>query len=561
MNLKLELSKKLKIKGVSQEEIYALLGTPPDAGLGDFCMPCFTIAKAAGKSPADVAAEVCKQAESAEGVSSALVAGGYANFKLDRNQFVAEIIKSVKDPQTIKDLGKVGAGKTLCIDFSSINIAKQPHIGHLSSTAIGAAIARLHELFGYKVIRINYLGDYGTQFGKLVVAYKKWGNKADIEKRGIAALQELYVKVNEECERDEVLLNDCRDAMRAINEREAEVTQIFEWFKELTLKEVMAIYEPLGLTFDDWRGEYFYADKVEAVFSELEQKGVATISEGALVVDLEQYNLGTAIVRQSNGASIYLSRDIAAAEDRASLYKFDKMIYITGTEQILHFKQLFKTMELLGYKWANGLMHAPHGRYSLTTGKISSRTGAVALVKDLFKQSIERAELALSERGTEVDGVLARELGLGALVFGALKRERQKDVVFDMDAALKFEGDTSVYIQYTHARCCSVLEKGKAFNVDNADCSNLNSDDAWDVLKLLSSAPQVYRLAIDTYEPCEVSRFLLNLSTAFNAFYAKERIVTEDAKTTEAKLTLTKLVATTLAEGLKLLGISAPERM
>ncbi|MCL2540059.1 MAG: arginine--tRNA ligase [Firmicutes bacterium] len=579
MDFKQELSKLIKISGLSQEQVYAMLGFPPDPKMGDYCLPCFTLSKSMGKNPNEIAAEICKQVSGKGGIAKAEPLGGYANFTLDRSKFITPIMTELSSGRHLTELKSIGLGKTVCLDFSGVNIAKQPHVGHLSTTSIGAAISRIHQLFGYKMIKINYLGDFGTQFGKLVVAFQKWGNKEEVEARGVAALQELYIKVNAACETDEVLLEECRAAVAKITEREPEAYGLFEWFKEITLKEVKGIYAPLNISFDDWRGEFHYSQHAPQIYSELEQKGISKLSDGATIVDLEPYGLGVAIVRKSNGSPLYLTNDLAAAIDRAKDYGFEKLIYLTGSEQKLHFKQVFKILELMGYKWSKDLVHITNGLYTLTTGKISSRKGTTATVKNLFAEALEYAKTVLAERDGESSDALARQIGIGALVFSALKRERAKDVVFDLGAALAFEGDTSVYLQYTHARCCTVLEKGENSpllreGVDDRAAEAradgvaaegakawLASNESWELLKLLNRETEIYRLALDTYEPSEISRYLLNLAAAFNAFYANERIITDNANETNAKLQLVALVKSALATGLGLLGLSAPDRM
>ncbi|MBR7090958.1 MAG: arginine--tRNA ligase [Clostridia bacterium] len=559
MNFKKILAQKIKVDGVSTEDIENMLSTPPSVEMGDYALPCFGFAKIQRCSPMQVAENIAGSLSQDELISQVKVVNGYLNIYLDRARATEAIVSELLAKEDIAK-SDIGKGKRVCIDFSSVNVAKAPHIGHFSNTVIGASISRIYEKMGYEVIKLNYLGDYGTQFGKLVCAYLKWGNRADVEARGIDALQELYIRVNEECDKDEALLNECRETFKKLENKDPQVLELFEWFKQLSINEVKkTLFEPLGITFDDWRGEQHYAQYTDRVLGELESSGVAKISQGALAVDLEDYNLGVALVRQSNGTTLYLTRDISTALDRKREYDFDKCIYIVGVEQKLHFAQLFKILELMGNAWAKDLLHLVNGRLRLPEGRLSSRKGNQALAKDIMATSIQKAEEVMRERGVAVDKDRAKDIGLGALVFSALKTDISKDSVFVLEDAINFDGETGPYLMYTHARCASILRKANIVDTD-IDCT-IQPDNTWEVVTAINKYSMVVANACTENEPSILARYLLELASVFNKFYHDNRIITEQDEVTKKNVAITSLVARVIKQGLAILGINAPDEM
>jgi len=564
MNFKEILSKEIKIEGVTPEELEKLFTIPPTLQMGDFALPCFSFAKIQKCSPAVIAQNIAKDMQSIEIVDHIDVVNGYLNIFLNKKVATNIILNELLNKQDLCSR-EIGKGKLFCIDYSSINVAKNPHIGHFSNTVIGASIARLYEKMGYNVKRLNYLGDYGTQFGKLVCAYQKWATKEDVEKRGIEYLQELYIRVNTECETDENLLAECRETFKKMEEKEPEITALFEWFKKLSIEEVKKdVYEPLKITFDDWRGEQYYSQFTPAIFEELDKKHITKISQGATIVDLEEYGLGVAIVKQSNGTTLYLTRDIATAIERYKEYKFDKCIYITGVEQKIHFEQLFKILELMGKEWSKNLIHIANGRLRLPEGKLSSRKGSQALIKDIFVNAINKATELIQSRDTNstVDKQKAQDIGIGALIFSALKSGVTKDSVFVLEDALNFDGETGPYLMYTHARCASILRKFDK-DITKIDAKTISTDDeiSWELVSCMNKFNAIVFDAYNNNEPSFVARYLIELATIFNKFYHDNRILGEDETKTLKNVTITYLVEKILKEGLSILGIVAPEEM
>ena len=450
-------------------------------------------------------------------------------------------------------------GKTVCIDYSSINIAKPFHIGHLLTTVIGGSLYRIYKFLGYKAIGINHLGDWGTQFGKLISAYKRWGNDADVEARGIHALLELYVKFHEEAEKDERLNDEGRAWFKKIESGDREALSIFERFKEVTLRDVKKIYDRLGIVFDSYNGESFYNDKLAAVVEELESKGLLTQSDGAKVVDLEKFNMPPCLILKSDGASLYATRDLAAAKYRKQTYNFDKNLYVVAYQQNLHFAQVFKVLELMGHEWAKDCVHVPFGMVSLeNAGALSTRKGNVVFLKDVLDTAVEKTAKIIEEKNPALKDKerVADIVGVGAVVFGALSTARIKDMVFSYDKALNFDGETAPYIQYTHARCCSILAKGSRDFASDIDCAGLCDDESYALIKLLSRFDETVEVAAQKYEPSIIARYLVDLAQAFNKFYISHKVVGD-----KARVALTYCVKNVLKNGLALILIGAPEAM
>ena len=559
MNIKKLISEKIKLDGVDSTTVFDALTIPPNPQMGDLALPCFGFAKVMHCAPNTIAQNLAQTLDTDEMIDHTDVVNGYLNIYLNKTALVCAIVDELRKKKVLST-NTTGKGKKFCIDFSSVNIAKEPHIGHFASTVIGASIARLYEASGFDVIRMNYLGDYGSQFAKLVHGYQVWGNEQEIKQGGVGALQKLYIRANEECLSNPQFLNECRDTFRLMEDKDPEIMRLYEWFKSISIDESKhVLFEPLGITFDDWRGESFYAQFTDNVLNELEQKGVSKQSQGATIVDLEPYNLGVALVRQTNGTTLYCTRDISAVLHRHAEYNFDKCIYITGQEQEFYFKQLFKIIQLMGYPWASNLVHVINGRLRVPEGRLSSRLGSVALAKDIMAEAIQKSSELMQERtGEPANPELSKQIGLGALIFSVLKSDISKDRVFVTSEALNFDGETAPYIMYTHARCCSILSKAKmGCKCDYADVTQ----SGWEVIKALNDYNDTVLLAQQKNDPSFVSKYLINLATLFNKFYHDTKIIDEDASKTNAKLRLVELVKRTLAEGLGLLGISAPQKM
>ena len=559
MDIKDLVSQKIKIDGVEKQTIYDMLSIPPKAEMGDFALPCFSVAKILHRSPNDIAKNLADELVKDSFIQKAEVLNGYLNIYVNKQVVTKEIVEELTN-KTNLSANNSGNNKKVCIDFSSVNIAKEPHIGHFATTVIGASIARLYENSGYNVVRMNYLGDYGSQFAKLLYAYNVWSSQQEIQKGGVSALQKLYIKANEECDKNPEFLNNCRLTFKKFEQKDPQLVKDYEWFKKISIDESQKIlFTPLNIKFDDWRGESYYSQFTEDVVKELEQKGLAHLSQGAMIVDLQDYNLGVAVVRQSNGTSIYCSRDISAVLHRHNEYNFDKCIYITGQEQEFYFKQLFKIVELMGYGWSKDLMHIINGRLSTPQGKLSSRLGSVALAKDIMADAVEKAADVIALRtGKPADPALAKQIGLGALIFSVLKSDISKDHVFVVEDALNFDGETAPYIMYTHARCCSILDKAKL--VGECDYTDVINN-GWELIKLLNNYNATVLVAQQKNDPSIIAKYAINLATIFNKFYHDTRIITDNQNKVNAGLKVVELTKRTIAESLALLGISAPQKM
>ncbi|MGN1227126.1 MAG: arginine--tRNA ligase [Christensenellales bacterium] len=528
------------------------LADVPSDFSGDYSLPCFSLAKKYSKNPSVIAKEIVDNFTPKGIIAKLENMGPYINITLDRAKCMQ--IDDIK--MQFNDF----EGKVACIDFSSINLAKHPHIGHLCTTIIGACIARLLEKVGYKVVRINYLGDYGTPFGKLITAVKKWGNRAEIEKVGVDALQDLYVRFN--MEESEELLQEAREWFKRVEQKDAEAVEIYKWIINLSLKEMNKIYDEIGISFDDFNGESYYEGKKDDVIQLLKDKGLVFESEGALLVDLGQYGLGDFMVQKSDGTSLYSTRDIAAAIDRKEKYKFDISLYVTDTAQNLHFKSLFKTLELMGFEWAKDMKHIGYGRLSTPEGKIASRRGKVAVLKDIFEIAENKAYEIVKERN--LDKKVATDIGVSAISFGLLKTERVKDAVFDIESALNFEGETSVYLQYTVARINAIFVKAKESGI-NFECEcvwqYVATDDEFEVIKQIDLYKEMIFSAYKDFEPCYIARYAIKLATLFNKFYTTSKIVGEDECATKFRLYLCDKTRAILVDCMQLLGVKILEKM
>ena len=561
MDFKRHIAANIKAGELSEEEIYSMLALPPNTEMGDFALPCFKLAKTMRKAPALIAEDI-KSAYPADDplVSEVSAVNGYVNFKIDRAFWAKETLGEVLEKRDRYGASDEGKGKTVCIDYSSVNIAKPFHIGHLSTTVLGSALYKLHKFLGYTPVGINHLGDYGTQFGKLISAYKRWGKKEDIEKGGLRALNALYVRFHEEAEKDDSLNDEARAFFKKIEDKDEESVALFEWFKELTLKDVGKIYDLLNVHFDSWAGESFYNDKMQPVIDELNEKGLLVESEGAKIVDLEKYGMPPCIILRSDGASLYATRDIAAAIYRKNTYDFYKCLYVVAYQQNLHFKQFFKVLELMGKEWAKDLVHVAFGMVSLEEGSMSTRKGRVVYLEDVIQKCIEKALAIITEKNPSLENKeeIAKTVGVGAVIFGALYNNKIKDITFSYDKVLNFEGETSCYVQYTCARANSVLAKGGTAK-DFAIGQVLPQE--FELVKQLSEFPATLKDALEKYEPCFIARYAVDLAQKYNKFYFDCKTLNAEEKERNFRLALTEATLITLKNALSLLGIGVPEKM
>lgn len=561
MDYKKYIAQKLKVDGVTEEEIYSLIALPPTSDMGDYALPCFKFAKIFRKSPALIAEELKNTFETDDVISEVSAVNGYLNFKTDKRGFTGGVLGRIFAEKDGYGSSKLGEGKTVCIDYSSINIAKPFHIGHLSTTVLGGALYRILNFLGYKAVGINHLGDYGTQFGKLISAYKRWGDKETVEKGGIRALNELYVRFHREVDEHPEYEDEAREYFKKIEEGDEACLELFHWFKELTLKDVNRIYEMLDIRFDSYAGESFYSDKMQPIVDELKEKKLLIESRGAQVVDLEEYGMPPCIILKSDGTSLYATRDMAAAAYRKATYNFDKCLYVVAYQQNLHFKQFFKVLELMGKEWAKDLVHVAYGMVSLEEGTMSTRKGNVVFLEDVINKCIEKAYKIIDEKNPNLENKekAAAQVGVGAVVFGALYNNKIKDIVFSYDKVLNFEGETSVYVQYTAARANSVLAKGgvpEAYTVPEVNAVE------FELVKALESFPSVVKEAAEKYEPSYIARFAVDVAQKFNKFYFDCKILAAEEESVRTfRLALTYATKQTLKNAFALLGIGMPEKM
>ncbi len=561
MDLKEIINTKLAKTSFKNYDLNKLLTVNTDTSKGDVSLPCFALAKELKKSPQAIAEDIKNSIDNTN-LEKVEVVNGYVNFFIDKKMIIQKVCQEVFSQQDSFGATNLGKNQTVFFDYSSANLAKYMHIGHLKTTIIGDVLKKVYAFEGYKTVGINYIGDYGLPFGKMIVAYQKWGNKQDIIDREVAAIQDLYVRFNQEAGNDPSLTLEAQTVSKAIEDKDKKVLEIYKWFIDLSKKEVRRICSLLGVTFDSWRGESYYSDKMGPVVDELTNKGLLQESEGAQVVDLNPYGLGYCLIKRSDGGTLYATRDLAAAEDRYKTYKFTKGFYVTSVAQKLHFQQFFKCLELLGKKYAGGLKHIAYGQYSLPTGKISSRLGKQALIKDLYEATLTEAKRVLIEKGSKDKSLdkVAHKISVGALKFETVKNELIKDSVFDQSKALSFEGETSPYMQYTYARCCSILQKCKTDHPFAISPSELSDDISFSIIKTINKFTQVVKDVHDKYEPAILTQYLLDLCSLFNKFYNFTRVI-ENGKINESRAGLVQCVRTVLGNGLNLIGIPLINKM
>jgi len=577
MEYKQEIAKLLssQLPDIQWEEIVTAIETPPTAEMGHFGYPCFRLAKAMRKAPPAIATELAQklsEGNTPDWLERVESASAYVNFYLDKPSFGNRVLEIIQEKGNDYGKGTIGAGKVVLAEYSSPNVAKHFHVGHLGTTLIGHALRNIYSDLGYKTISVNYLGDWGTAFGKLLTAYLRWGDRQHVEKTGLDGLTELYVRFHDEADNDPSLNDEARSQVVKMESGDEEILEIWQWICDISLRDYSKTYERLGMSFDSYRGESYYRDKMTPVVDELREKGLLSESEGAQIVDLEEYKMPPSLIIRRDGGTLYATRDMAAAIDRYNNYHFDKCLYVTGSEQKLHFAQFFKVLELMGYEWAKNMTHIYYGFFRLEEGAMSTRRGQVIKMVDLLNESVAKTLEIINEKSPNLENKdeVAEQVGIGAVIFNVMYNNRIKDVMFSWERMLNFEGETGPYVQYTHARACSLLEKagidtsgddGKFYEFAyEFDAAHLVESDAFEVLRLLYIFPDRIEEAADKYEPFIISRYLVALAQAFNKFYNTQQILTGDSAQ-NSRLALVSAICIVLKRGLGLLGISAPKKM
>lgn len=545
---------------LSVDEIVSMIEVPKYANQGDLAFPAFTLAKVLRKAPQAIATEIV-EAVSDQHIARAEAMGPYANFFLERSAFADEVLKEVLELGAHYGDWDYGQGRKVVIDMSSPNIAKPMSMGHLRSTVIGNAIANLEKKVGYEPIRINHLGDWGTQFGKLIEAYKLWGSEELVKADPIAELIKLYVRFHEEAELDPTLDDKGRAWFKKLEDGDDEAVRLWEWFRSESLKEFNRVYDLLGVTFDSYNGEAFYNDKMDVVVDMLEDANLLKVDNGATIVDLEKYDLPPALIKKSDGATLYMTRDLAAANYRKNTYDFAKCIYVVGMEQSNHFKQLKAVLKELNLPWSEDIVHIPFGLITLNGKKLSTRKGKIILLEGVLKEATELALKQIEAKNPSLENkeAVAHAVGVGAVIFHDLKNDRTNNFDFALEEVVQFEGETGPYVQYTHARAMSILRKAN-HTVDTQAAFSLTDDDAWEVLKLIENYPNVVRFAEEKCEPSAIAKFVINLAQAFNKYYAHTKVLVED-EAFNSRIALVQTTASILKQGLALLGVAAPDEM
>ena len=556
-----------EVVNIDEKELESYIEIPKDTNNGDYAFPCFRLAKELKKAPPMIANDIKEKMQIDETIMDKVeVVGGYLNFYIQQEQMVKEVLKEI-DMQEEYGKSEVGKGKNIVIDYSAPNIAKPFHIGHLRSTVIGGALYNIYKYLGYHTIGINHLGDYGTQFGKLIEGYKLWGKEYNIEEEPINELTKIYIRINQVCKEDEKVLEQCRMNFKLLEDGDPYCTEIWEKFRTLSLKEFQKVYDLLGSHFDSWNGEAFYSDKMPEVIGILEKTGKLIESQGAKIIDLEDKGINTpCIIQKSNGSTTYATRDLAAILYRARTYDFDKALYVVSYEQTLHFKQVFEVAKLLGLdeKYTKGLKHVPFGMVSLPTGKMSTREGNIVKLEDLLNESMSREKEIIKEKNTELEDKdeVAKKVGVGAVIFNDLSNSRIKDEVFDWNQILNFQGETGPYVQYTYVRTKSVLEKaGYMPTIEEIKFDKLLDEASKNIIKLLYNFENTLIQVTEKEEPSILSRYLIDLAKAFSNFYNDNKILVEDKDVENARVYLTYAVGKVLKTGAKLLGIEMPNKM
>ena len=558
------------LEGLTEDEIKSMIEIPQDQSMGDYAFPCFRLAKTMRKAPNLIATELAEKLQGEQLFSEVSPVNAYVNMFVSREEMMKSTVSEVLEEKENFGRSDIGGNKKVIVEFSSPNIAKPFHIGHIRSTVIGNSLSKIYDALGYDVFKINHLGDYGTQFGKMICAYRRWGNREDVINSPIKTLLGYYTKFHVEVEEHPELEDEARAIFTKLEQGSKEEVELWQWFREESLKEFQRVYDMLGIEFDSYNGESFYSDKMPRFEKELSDKGLLQESKGAQVVDLEEYKLGTALIKKSDGSSLYITRDIAAAVYRKENYDFYKNIYVVATQQNLHFQQLFKIIELMGYDWANQCVHVPFGMVRLEEGTMSTRHGRVVFLEDVLNGAIEKTREIIEEKNPNIENLeeITSQVGIGAVVFNELSNNRIKDYTFKWDQILNFDGETGPYVQYTHARCASLLRKAgedivaKAQDPKNVDFALLaKSDSAYELTKLIYAFPGVVEQAGEKYEPSIITRHIIDIAQCFNKFYHDEHIIVDDEVEKTSKIALVIATKRVIATGIGLLGMKAPERM
>lgn len=554
---------KSEIEDLTLEEITALIEVPPNKEMGDYAFPCFKLAKIFRKAPNAIAEDLAGKIQPTDDINKIINLGGYVNFFVNKESLAKKVINQVLSEKENYGKSDFGKGKTVVVEYSSPNIAKPFHIGHVRTTVIGNALSKIYQSQGYHVEKLNHLGDYGTQFGKLIVAYKLWGDKQAVEKDPIKELLKLYIRFHDEAETKPEMEDEAREWFTKLENGDEEAKDLWQWFRDESLKEFSRVYKLLDIEFDSYVGESFYSDKMPAVIEELKEKNLLEESDGAMIVNLEDSKLPPALIQKRDGSTLYLTRDLASAFYRKKVYDFDKSIYVVGAQQELHFKQCFEIIKRMGYDWYKDMIHVQFGMVALEEGTMSTRKGRVVFLEDVLNQAIDRTRQIIEEKNPDAENIdeVAKAVGVGAVVFQELSNSRIKDYTFTWDRTLSFEGETGPYVQYTHARCCAVLRKaGQPVSAD-INYELLSDQDAADVLSVLENFNKSIMTAMNKNEPHIVTRFVLDLAQAFNKFYHNSPILVEDADLRAARLALVEATRQTIENALKILGMKAPQKM
>lgn len=568
INFKKEIANKIaKVTNLNEEELEKYIEVPPNSDLGDYAFPCFKLAKDLRKAPPMIANDIKENIKIDESIIEKIdIVGGYLNIFINKETLVKTVLEEVAKEKEQYGSSKLGEGKNAVIEYSSPNIAKPFHIGHLRSTVIGGALYKIYKFLGYNTIGINYLGDWGLQFGKVIAGISLWKNEYDFENDEMASILKTYIRFNQEEKENPELTEMARKCFKRLEERDSETVEMWEHIRKISLENYEKTYKLLNSNFDSYNGEAYYNDKMDSVVEELTEKGLLKESQGAQVVDLEEYNMPPCIIITSAGTTIYATRDLAALKDRISKYDFDKLIYVVGNEQQLHFKQVFKVMELMGYEdYVSRCAHVPFGLVVDKDGeKIGSRKGNSVFLEDILNEAIDKVRDIINEKNPDLEDKdeIARKVGVGAIIFNDLSNSRIKDEIFDWDMLLNFQGETGPYIQYIYVRTKSLLNKaGYTPKIEDIDFSKLNEKEAISTLKLIYMFNEIIQNSAEKNEPSVLARYLIDLSQNFSAFYNEHKIITEDKAVQEARLFLTYAVGTVLKTGAELLGMEMPNKM
>lgn len=556
-----------QIEGLEREEILSMIETPADSKMGDYAFPCFKLARILRKAPLMIAKSIAEAISTESVFEKVENVNAYVNMFISKKEFASAVVSEVIEKGDDYGKSNIGKGKKVIVEYSSPNIAKPFHIGHIRSTVIGNSIYKIYDFLGYDTLRINHLGDYGTQFGKMICAYRRWGNKEEVINEPIKSLLSYYTKFHVEAEKDPSLEDEARAIFTRLEHGEKEEVELWQWFRDESLREFNRVYDMLGITFDSYNGESFYSDKMPRFVKELEEKGLMEEDQGANIVRLDEYNLPPALITKSDGSTLYITRDIAAAVYRKETYDFYKNIYVVASQQNLHFQQWIKIVELLGYEWAHDCVHIPFGLVSMEEGTMSTREGRVIFLEDVLNKAVERTKEIIKEKNVNTESIeeTAKDVGIGAVVFNELSNYRIKDYVFSWEKVLNFEGETGPYVQYTHARACSILrnagdeivaEAAKGFNPEY-----ITGESAHELTKLIYRLPDVIVEAGEKYEPSVVTRHIVDIAQAFNKFYHDEHILVDNKDEKIAKVALVIAARNAVKNGLGLLGMKAPEKM